>query len=91
MTSMNLFFSLLAILLTIVPLPAAAESAAKAGRFIVEPPTLQCAGFEWYIEGDDNRTASVAVSFHEQGATEWHDGLPLLRLQYERIVRDDRS
>ncbi|MCE5249983.1 hypothetical protein LLG96_07155 [bacterium] len=80
------FLALLTFLLTIVPPPAAAEDAVTAGRFIVEPPTLQCAGFEWYIDGDDNRTAAVAVRFREQGTAEWREALPLLRLQYERIV-----
>ena len=75
-------------LIGIVSLPAfaLAVDAVTAGVFVVEPPTLQCAGFEWYIKGDDNRTASVEVSFREQGTSEWHDGLPLLRLQHERIV-----
>jgi len=86
MASIAPFFVLLAVLLNIIPMPAIAGDKVTAGRFIVEPPTLQCAGFEWYIDGDDNRTASVAVSYREQGTSQWHEGLPLLRLQYERIV-----
>ena len=35
--------------------------AAKAGEFVVEPPTLICLGFEWEIIGDDNRNATVEV------------------------------
>jgi len=55
------------------------------GRFIVEPPTLLCAGFEWEIEGDDNRNASVTVSYREKGAAEWKQALPLLRLHGEKV------
>ncbi len=80
------FFTLLVIFSNITPMITYAEDTVIAGRFIVEPPTLQCAGFEWYIEGDDNRNALVAVSFREQGTSEWREGLPLLRLQYERVV-----
>ncbi len=37
--------------------------AAKAGQLVVEPPTLICLGFEWEISGDQNRDASVAVTY----------------------------
>ncbi len=63
-----------------------AEDPVLAGTFTVEPPTLENAGFEWTIEGDDNRNARVDVSFREKGASEWRDGLPFLRIQGERIV-----
>ena len=88
MASVTPIIVLLALLCTLVPAPAHSEDSITAGRLIVEPPTLQCAGFEWYIEGDDNRSAEVAVSFREQGTTAWREGLPLLRLQHERIVHD---
>ncbi|MCP5114865.1 MAG: hypothetical protein GY953_28885, partial [bacterium] len=31
------------------------------GSFLIDPPTLENLGFRWYIEGDANRNASVAV------------------------------
>ena len=65
---------------------AFAVNTTDAGQFIIEPPTLQCAGFEWYIDGDDNRNASATVSFRRKGDSAWNEGLPLLRLQRERIV-----
>src|SRR5437868_3451782 len=61
-----------------------------AGEFIVDPPTLINLGFEWMIEGDDNRNASVAVTYRKKGETQWHQALPLLRLQNERIYQGDR-
>jgi len=57
-----------------------------AGDFWVEPPTLQSLGFEWRIKGDDNRNASVAVSYRKKGDSSWRKALPLLRLQRESVI-----
>ena len=46
---------------------AAAGGAVTAGEFVVDPPTLINLGFEWFIDGDDNRNASVDVSYRKQG------------------------
>src|SRR5436853_3629318 len=73
-------------------LPYAILSAANAvtpGRFVVERPTLICLGFEWQIAGDDNRNATVAVSFRKAGDTTWKQGLPLFRLGGEKVIRKD--
>jgi hypothetical protein len=65
-------------------------NAVVPGDLVVEPPTLINLGFEWWIEGDDNRNASVAVSFRERGVTDWQEALPLLRLQGERVYSESR-
>ena len=62
-----------------------AEKSTRAGDVVVEPPTLICAGFEWKIEGDVNRNATVAVAFRKIGDLSWKDGLPLLRIGGEKI------
>ncbi len=59
------------------------------GEFIIDPPTLINLGFEWMIEGDGNRNASVAVSYRRAGDAEWKTGMPLVRLQHERVFRED--
>ena len=59
----------------------------KPGELVIDPPTLINLGFEWFIDGDDNRNASVEVSYRKQGETPWKTGLPLLRLQGERIYQ----
>jgi len=64
---------------------AAARDSVTAGELVVDPPTLINLGFEWRIQGDDNRNASVDVSYRKQGTTQWHAVLPLLRLSGERI------
>src|SRR5437868_4346022 len=66
---------------------APAGSAVTAGEFLVDPPTLINLGFEWFIQGDDNRNAAVEVSYRKQGEAQWKSGLPLLRLQGERITQ----
>jgi hypothetical protein len=65
--------------------PAQLSYSTRAGDVIVEPPTLICAGFQWKIEGDANRNASVAVTFRKKGEIPWQAGLPLLRIGGEKI------
>ncbi|MFH1737949.1 MAG: hypothetical protein ABIH23_02990 [bacterium] len=55
-------------------------------EFIVEPPTLICAGFEWTIQGDDNHNAAVTVDYRRKGEDTWRDALPLLRIHNEKTV-----
>jgi len=63
----------------------AAQNGTIAQRFVVEPPTLVSLGFEWRIDGDDNRNAQVTVFYRRKGERVWKDGLPLLRIGHERI------
>src|SRR5262249_25971071 len=60
----------------------------KPGEFVIDPPTLINLGFEWVIQGDDNRNAKVEVSYRKQGKGQWRQGLPLMRLQGERIYQN---
>src|SRR6185295_2937112 len=66
---------------------AAAEPKVKPGELVIDHPTLINLGFEWVIQGDDNRNAQVEVSYRRQGETQWKQGLPLLRLQGEQIYQ----
>ena len=69
---------------------AAKSNAVTAGEFIIDPPTLINLGFEWMIQGDDNRNAAVAVSYRKKGEAQWRQAMPLLRLQNEEIFQGDR-
>lgn len=60
-------------------------SAVTPGELIVAPPTLLSLGFDWWIDGDENRTARVDVSFRRKGSADWRTALPLLRLQNEIV------
>src|SRR6476646_4061571 len=68
----------------------ATENKVIPGEFIVDPPTLINLGFEWFVEGDDNRNAVVDVRYRKQGTTDWKQALPMLRLQGERIKQGDQ-
>lgn len=57
------------------------------GEFTIEPPTLINLGFEWRIDGDANRSAKVEVSYRRVGDAPWKTGLPLLRLQGEKVTQ----
>ena len=74
---------LLVLVLAASPLFAADRTTAK--DFITEPPTLISLGFEWRIDGDDNRNATVSVSWRKKGDQAWKDGPPLLRIGNERL------
>jgi len=65
----------------------AADDRTTPGQLIVEHPTLQNLGFEWPIEGDDNRNATVEVRFRQKGTEVWKTALPLLRIGGEQIYR----
>jgi hypothetical protein len=53
--------------------------------FVTEPATLVSLGFEWRIDGDDNRNATVSVTYRKKTEQAWKEGLPLLRIGNERI------
>jgi hypothetical protein len=63
-------------------------NAVRALEFLVEPPTLINLGFEWQVDGDENRNASVQVRFRKKGDREWREALPMLRMHGERIYRE---
>ena len=67
-----------------------AANAVRAGEFLVEPATLINLGFEWLIDGDDNRNASVAVSYRRPGEAAWRPALPMLRLKGERLLNGEQ-
>lgn len=68
--------------------PVEAADGTIAGELIVEPPTLISLGFEWPIEGDDNRNATAAVACRKAGTQRWIEGPPLLRVGSERIAEN---
>jgi hypothetical protein len=73
------------VLLVVSGHPAAAADRSRAGELTTEPPTLISLGFEWRVDGDDNRNARVDVSYRKQGERAWKNGPPLLRIGHERI------
>lgn len=62
-----------------------AQNATVAGELYSEPPTLISLGFEWSIQGDANRNATVSVSYRKVGDASWTTGPQLLRIGGERL------
>lgn len=71
------------VFLSIINGVASAGDATKPGEFKIDPPTLKCLGFRWYIDGDDNANASVDVTYRKKGELDWRDALPMLRVNRE--------
>jgi hypothetical protein len=71
------------------PAPRTAVLKVNPGALVVDHPTLINLGFEWPIDGDENRNARVEVSYRKQGEAQWKGAMPLLRLQGERIFQTD--
>ncbi len=69
----------------------ASRNGVVTGELVIEPPTLINLGFEWFIQGDDNRNAAVQVSYRRPGEAAWSPALPLLRLQGERVFVGPQS
>ena len=70
-----------------VPLGSAeAGNRVNSGVFTVERPTLVSLGFEWMIDGDDNRNSVVEISYRKVGQSEWRQGMPLMRLNGEFVA-----
>jgi hypothetical protein len=68
-----------------IVLPLWSQVLTMPGDFIIEPATLVSLGFDWKISGDDNRNASVEVTYRKVGEAQWHKSLPLMRQQREQI------
>src|SRR3954470_20326692 len=84
--------ALLSALVSQTPRARAADAKSNAvtsGEFIIDPPTLINLGFEWLVEGDDNRNAQVDIAYRRRGDAAWKAGMPLLRMTGERIYQSD--
>ena len=79
---LTLLFVALSLLIT--PTPGIADdSIRQVGGFFVDPPTLECLGFRWYINGDDNGDATGELTFRQKGEEAWRRALPMLRVNRE--------
>src|SRR5438093_13377991 len=78
-------FASIVLLPLLWPVALVAADKTTVKEFITEPATLVSLGFEWRIDGDDNRNAAVSVFYRKKGEPAWKEGLPLLRIGNERI------
>lgn len=63
------------------PLFGAVNSSTPMADPVLEAPTLHSLGAYWIIRGDDNKNASVDVSYRQAGQTAWKKGMPLFRVE----------
>jgi len=93
MSIKHIMLTLFACLFAVTAANAAPQShvinKVKAGELVIDPPTLINLGFEWVIQGDDNRNAKVDVAYRRKGDREWKTAMPLLRLQHERVYQGE--
>ena len=93
MSIKHIMLTLFACLFAVATANAAPQShvmnKVKAGELVIDPPTLINLGFEWVIQGDDNRNAKVEVTYRRKGDTQWKTAMPLLRLQHERVYQGE--
>jgi len=83
------YLPLSAFLLLLVPASGAAVDAIRrTGDFFVDPPTLACLGFRWYIYGDDDGDAAGQLTYRRVGENTWHQALPMLRVNREVVNYD---
>jgi len=61
--------------------PLWAGGAAVPGDLEAELPTLHCLGFRWFVGGDDNQNAVVAVEYRGPGEEQWRRAMPLFRVE----------
>ncbi|MDO9319331.1 MAG: hypothetical protein Q7V56_14165 [Gammaproteobacteria bacterium] len=86
---------LLTVLAGLTPLQSWAQNADQAtnqvspGELVINNPTLINLGFEWHIQGDENRNSEVAVSYRRVGESAWLPGMPLLRLNGEQVYQEN--
>ena len=88
MNNLSLITCLSFIVFLLLPHLSQAQNKVEPGKFIIEPPTLENLGFEWYIDGDENRNATVKVEYRIAGSgSDWKMGMSLLRIGGEHIER----
>lgn len=82
---------LLTLMACLTPLLSWAQSTDQVtpGELVINNPTLINLGFEWHIQGDENRNSEVAVSYRRAGDNDWLPGMPLLRLNGEQVYQEN--
>ena len=82
-------FALLLVLLSAIPVTAG-DAINRVNDLYVDPPTLECLGFRWYINGDDDGDATGELTFRPAGEETWRQALPMLRVNREVVNYDFR-
>lgn len=62
---------LLSVLFMMVVAAAFAQNAVRPAKLDLDPPTLVGLGYEWWIDGDENRNATLKTEFRKAGTEKW--------------------
>jgi hypothetical protein len=66
---------------------AFAADASLPGKLVIEEPTFVSLGVEWFIDGDDNGNAAVALEYRKTGDGGWRAAMPLWRVDSTGRIR----
>lgn len=80
-------FTFLLVLLYAAPV-IAGGAITRVNDLYVDPPTLECLGFRWYIYGDDDGDATGELTFRPVGEATWRQALPMRRVNREVVNYD---
>jgi len=73
--------TLVALALGVGPAGSALAANSTMAGPITAYATIECAGIEWRITGDDNANCAVAVEYRKQPGLLWKSAQPLLRVE----------
>ncbi len=65
-------------------LSLSANAGAKAGKLVIEPPTLHCVGFHWEISGAGDQT-TARIEYRKSSTAEWKRGLDFMRSDIDDV------
>ena len=60
------------------------------GELMVDPPTLKCLAFRWFIDGDYNGSAHVRVRFRKSDSDNWQRAA-LMQLPPRKTLSEDEA
>ena len=91
MRSSRALIAMFCLLIMALSSPARADNSTQPLDLFIEPPTQTSLGFEWRINGDDNRNATANFLYRKANSGgAYKSGLPVLRLQGERTYENVR-
>jgi hypothetical protein len=68
--------------------PSAQADAAVAGDVPDDYSTLHCIALRWFVQGDTNADACVAVEYRKAGAADWKPAMNLFRVESAAMEKD---
>jgi len=61
------------------------SDASVGGEIPEDEASLHCIGLRWFVRGDSNSNASIAVAYRKGGTDKWRPAMPLRRVESEAL------